>query len=454
MADSNVAAAWQQVISTASAQQPAANAAATTSFADALLATSTLESAQSAWVTAGSPTTGALADAYTASQVAQTLANNSVDVTMATVNMLNDTVAYSTTALSVASAQPVNVTSPTELPALSGPGDPNTSILFPNTPVVTSPSYNAAVDSQQYNATQGVDTPVAFNPAQDSQAYNNTQSGTTAKDATIASANAQDVSNFQAKEDWRVRLSLSPGSNYLYKSPSGAGILQPLVATDGVIFPYTPNIVVSYAAQYDPTTLTHSNYKIYQYSSSSVDSIAITAEFTAQDTAEANYLLAVIHFFKSVTKMFYGQDQDPQPGTPPPLCYLSGLGEFQFDAHPLAVTAFNYSLPTDVDYIRAGVGAAGAAAQTAATMTVGNNPSASVVRVTTSGLGAGGSALPPAFSASAPYSKPTYVPTRMQISITAVPIVTRYDISQKFSLKDYATGKLLQGTKRQGGGIW
>ena len=315
-------------------------------------------------------------------------------------------------------------------------------------------SFNAAVDSQQYNATQGVDTPVAFNPAQDSQAYNNTQSGTTAKDATIASANAQDVSNFQAKEDWRVRLSLSPGSNYLYKSPSGAGILQPLVATDGVIFPYTPNIVVSYAAQYDPTTLTHSNYKIYQYSSSSVDSIAITAEFTAQDTAEANYLLAVIHFFKSVTKMFYGQDQDPQPGTPPPLCYLSGLGEFQFDAHPLAVTAFNYSLPTDVDYIRAGVGAAGAAAQTAATMTVGNNPSASVVRVTTSGLGAGGSALPPAFSASAPYSKPTYVPTRMQISITAVPIVTRYDISQKFSLKDYATGKLLQGTKRQGGGIW
>ena len=230
--------------------------------------------------------------------------------------------------------------------------------------------------------------------------------------------------------------------------------MQPLVATDGVIFPYTPNIVVSYAAQYDPTTLTHSNYKIYQYSSSSVDSIAITAEFTAQDTAEANYLLAVIHFFKSVTKMFYGQDQDPQPGTPPPLCYLSGLGEFQFDAHPLAVTAFNYSLPTDVDYIRAGVGAAGAAAQTAATMTVGNNPSASVVRVTTSGLGAGGSALPPAFSASAPYSKPTYVPTRMQISITAVPIVTRYDISQKFSLKDYATGKLLQGTKRQGGGIW
>jgi hypothetical protein len=42
----------------------------------------------------------------------------------------------------------------------------------------------------------------------------------------------------------------------------------------------------------------------------------------------------------------------------------------------------------------------------------------------------------------------------MQIQISALPIVTRNQISNAFSLKDYASGKLLQGTKRAGGGIW
>ena len=42
----------------------------------------------------------------------------------------------------------------------------------------------------------------------------------------------------------------------------------------------------------------------------------------------------------------------------------------------------------------------------------------------------------------------------MQIQLTAVPIVTRNDISNNFSLAKYGTGELLRGTKRSGGGIW
>jgi hypothetical protein len=101
----------------------------------------------------------------------------------------------------------------------------------------------------------------------------------------------------QAQNDWRVRLSLAPDATYLYKA-SKPGILKPLNGTKGVIFPYTPQIQVSYAANYEPTEPVHSNYKIYQYRNSSVDQISITATFTAQDTEEANYMLAVIHFFK------------------------------------------------------------------------------------------------------------------------------------------------------------
>ena len=65
---------------------------------------------------------------------------------------------------------------------------------------------------------------------------------------TRSKATQQDVANFQAKPDWRVRLSLAPGADYLYKvkPSSNAGILEPLAQTDGVIFPYTPAISVNY----------------------------------------------------------------------------------------------------------------------------------------------------------------------------------------------------------------
>lgn len=274
---------------------------------------------------------------------------------------------------------------------------------------------------------------------------------------TNSQATQQDVANFQQKEDWRVRLSLAPGANYLYKVPKGsAGILEPLQATDGVIFPYTPQIQVNYQANYDPTDLTHSNYKIYQYRNSGVDAVTITCDFTAQDTYEANYLLAVIHFFRSVTKMFYGQDQNPKPGTPPPLCYLSGLGAFQFDSHPIAITSFNYSLPADVDYIRAGAVTAGAGVNRAPS-NVPNNSSGgwlSQLRAAASGAPVGGKQPAPVFTTPPGTVDPTYVPTKIQMSIGAVPIVTRNDISNTFSLEKYATGSLLRGSKRQGGGIW
>jgi hypothetical protein len=194
------------------------------------------------------------------------------------------------------------------------------------------------------------------------------------------------------------------------------------------------------------------NYKILSYQGSQVSDVTIAGEFTAQDSAEANYLLAVIHFFKSVTKMFYGQDQNPRNGTPPPLVYMSGLGTFQFDNHPLAVTNFTYSLPNEVDYIRAGSTTNEPGSSTAGQTAVNNTDNASTARILSSGLGA----RTPNFQRQQATinSNATYVPTKMQIAITCIPIVTRNDISNKFSLRDYATGALLQGSKRNGGGIW
>ena len=278
---------------------------------------------------------------------------------------------------------------------------------------------------------------------------------TTAKLNTQSQATQQDAVNFQAKQDWRVRLSLSPGATYLYKA-SPPGILAPLQATDGVIFPYTPAISVQYNATYDPTELTHSNYKFFTYRGSAVDSVTIGCDFTAQDTFEAQYVLAVIHFFRSMTKMFYGQDQNPTNGTPPPLCYLSGLGAFQFDAHPLVITAFTYTLPTDVDYIQAGSNFAPAGVNTAGSQTKQDPfPDTISRRLASNALNPGATVAPTVWQTTNSGTKEaTYVPTKISLSITANPIVTRNDISNKFSLREYATGALLRGTQRAGGGIW
>ena len=282
-------------------------------------------------------------------------------------------------------------------------------------------------------------------------------SNKTALRNTQAAQTEQTAQKFKAQEDWRVRLSLAPGATYLYKVGQGAaGILNPLQATDGVIFPYTPAISVSYSAGYDSTDVTHSNYKFFSYKNSNVDNVTITADFTAQDTAEAQYLLAVIHFFRSVTKMFYGKDPGPGPGVPPPLCYLNGLGSFQFDWHPLVINNFTYTLPTDVDYIRAMDTASRPGVNTGSGQPKGKSgEDPTMQRMAGGGIQTGALAAAPKFkNDSGNKDAVTYVPTKMSIAIQAYPIVSRNDVSNNFSLKEYATGKLLRGSQRQSGGFW
>ena len=263
------------------------------------------------------------------------------------------------------------------------------------------------------------------------------------EEALKLSGAAQDQFIFQARKDWRVRLALSdaPEVNYLYRAPN-PGILNPLNATNGVLFPYTPTISVNYSANYNPTDLVHSNYKVFQYSSSSVDSITVACDFTAQSTYEANYLLAVIHFFRSATKMFYGQDENPRRGTPPPLCYIYGMGSYQFAGQPLAITQFSYNLPNNVDYIKTSVGGNTASATT--------QPS----RMAGTGAAKGGVLPPPNFTPIAEPDTISWVPSKIQLSITCIPMLSRNQVSNRFSLEQYATGELLNGIGKPGGGFW
>ena len=248
--------------------------------------------------------------------------------------------------------------------------------------------------------------------------------------------------------DWRVRLSLAAGADYLYNA-SSPGILAPLAQTGGVIFPYMPKIDVAYKADYDSYSLTHSNYKGYFYKSSYTDAVTLTATFTAQDTSEANYMLAVIHFFRSVTKMFYGQDA--QRGAPPPLVYLTGLGEYQFAAHPCVVQSFQYNLPNDVDYIRAGsININGTNLLTRRTrQDLPTNPITGAIKrlenlFSSQGINKGAISSPLA-PPTLGKNSPTYVPTKIDCSISLLPMQTRAQVSQVFSLKSFANGDLIKG---------
>ena len=279
------------------------------------------------------------------------------------------------------------------------------------------------------------------------------------KQATLDQARAQNTIATQRKNpnnaDWRVKLRLAPGANYLYNAPA-PGILQPLKDQGGVIFPYTPTISTSYKANYSSYDLTHSNYKGYYYQGSVVEPVTLSCVFTAQSTVEAQYLLAVIHFFKSVTKMFYGQDAER--GTPPPLVYLTGLGEYQFNEHACVVQSFTYDLPTDVDYIRARspninnsnmlnqrqASNARSPGTTWGNGVLGNFLGGAINRLANAGVPKGAVNMPPA-PATFGLNSPTYVPTKMNIAITLLPVQSRKQQSQQFSLRQYANGDLLKG---------
>jgi len=350
-------------------------------------------------------------------------------------------IAVSDAAAGIDSSAPVPIT-PENNPNLTSSATSDTPIQ-----VVTAPTTLDIANTPDVNANIVTTAPPIITSP-------NSGTGITAAktDAQATPAN-QDQTNAVAQADWRVRVALSqdPSVTYLYKDPKNV-LLSPLNRTNGVIFPYTPTISVSYDAQYDPTTLVHSNYKVFQYGSSSIDNISIAGDFTCQDVAEANYVMAVIHFFRTMTKMFYGQDTNPKPGTPPPLCYLYGLGQYQFAGQPMAIQSFTYTTPPDVDYIAT----TGPASSGSPQKNINPNANSNSRIGAGSQLAVGGTPQPVTWPSS-PVSAgqgATYVPTKINMSISCVPMMSRNQVSNQFSLTDYASGKLLKGTQNGTGAFW
>ena len=286
-----------------------------------------------------------------------------------------------------------------------------------------------------FNAGDGDDTGTSIGTGS-RRVFNQSQKGT---DTTAPEISA----------DWRFKIGLLPGSQDLYKS-GDAGILDPLIDTNGVIFPYTPSIQMTYYADYQSTAPTHSNFPSRFYASSEVRDVQVNGTFTAQSTAEADYMIAAIHFFRSATKMFYGQDSNR--GQPPPLLQVTGLGPHQFNGHKCVLQQFNYTLPEDVDYVRT---SAGGVTTKSVNQIRGRRESGAdqfgifgiagrVGRLL--GIGANRGAMPNTLtqrSATSSLAKAgaSYVPTKIEFSLTLLPVVSRQEQTANYSTLGYANGE-------------
>lgn len=202
--------------------------------------------------------------------------------------------------------------------------------------------------------------------------------------------------------DWRVRLHVPAGAPGFSYSP----ILDPLRESgNSMVFPVTPQVMVTHSASYNSMSPVHTNYAYQMYQNSQVEDITITCDFPVENEADGRYWIAAVHFLRSVTKMYYGESSSR--GAPPPLVHLSGYGDFMFNRVPVVVKMFTIDLRDSVDYIQVPIGP--------------------------------GVSLGPEFERAIVPGGYAYVPTLSMISVTLSPSYSR-DQTRQFSLETFIQG--------------
>jgi hypothetical protein len=243
--------------------------------------------------------------------------------------------------------------------------------------------------------------------------------------------------------DWRVRLSLPTWPGFR-TSP----VLAPLKDAGGLIFPYTPEIKIQSNATYNPITTTHTNYNFKAFQNSDPGNITITAPMNVEDSTQALYWIAAVHFLRSLTKMFSGTD--PKSGNPPPIIFLNGYGNYVFKNVPVVVTNFSTTLMSDCDYIGVNVVGSAAGALEGLTDSVGGlaetiGGGANDISNAASDIGAV-AALAQTFGIGGTTSGGvSHVPTKSSFSVTLTPMYSRAS-ARKFSLDRFVQGGYLNNS--------
>jgi hypothetical protein len=158
------------------------------------------------------------------------------------------------------------------------------------------------------------------------------------------------------ENDWRVRLTVP--NPYI---SIGGPLIQRLIDTNNsMVFPFTPSVIMMHSANYNSLQPVHTNYPYQIYENSTVNAIQITGDFYVENSDDAEYWLASMHFLRSITKMFYGESSS-NAGAPPPLSRLNGYGDYVFKDVPCVIRMFQVELAQDIDYIKCDIPGGGTA---------------------------------------------------------------------------------------------
>lgn len=255
--------------------------------------------------------------------------------------------------------------------------------------------------------------------------------------------------------DWRVRLSLANWSSFK-TSP----VLAPLKDAGGLIFPYTPTITMKSSSNYTPIPTVHTNFLFNAFKNSDPGEITIKAPMYVEDPTQGLYWIAMVHYLRSLTKMFSGVDA--KAGNPPPVIMLNGYGNYVFKNVPVVVKSMSVSLDEKTDYI--GVNVVGSAAGEVAGIADSIGGLSDTVGSVLGGVGggivgdvtgaissiAGGvgqiASLAGTFGLGGTTSGGvSHVPVKSSFDITLIPMYSR-DSARKFSLDRFVTGGYLNNS--------
>lgn len=144
--------------------------------------------------------------------------------------------------------------------------------------------------------------------------------------------------------DLRPRLSFMKGhplSDY-------PGDMEPLVSTNGLVWPYRPTVDIARNVQYTNTSVTHSIADFYFFQGTKLPTITVSGDFSCANETEAKYLYASIRFLVVASRMSFGKTKVVPLGSPPPVIHYSGYGDFK---RPVIINGVNLNYPNTVDYI-------------------------------------------------------------------------------------------------------
>jgi hypothetical protein len=252
------------------------------------------------------------------------------------------------------------------------------------------------------------------------------------------------------EDDWRVRLTIPSA---FIKST----IMAPLKNAGGCIFPYTPDITFGNSASYTPFNPIHSNYEFQAYKNSKPKPITINAPMNVETTVEAAYWVAMLHYFRSATKMFTGKDNASRAGSPPPIVLLNGYGGYMFKNIPVVITDFSLSLSKDCDYIPANIpgnllgsimgitDSISSVSDALGTSFDSISDATNTISGISDAVGAGAGILQTLGLNIRSGSNATFVPATSQFQVTLQPVYSREHML-KFSLDNFAKGGYLNNS--------